>query len=128
MIELGKHRIKPWYFSPYPEVHTDCILSHHISSLSQDVVKSPIVYLCEFCLHWNKCLPSFRRHRVRHIILISHYTYVSKIDMSRLQEKCSLRHPPGNEIYRKDHIAFFELDGRKNRVGAVFMSAASYTS
>lgn len=20
MIELGKHRIKPWYFSPYPQV------------------------------------------------------------------------------------------------------------
>ena len=22
MIELGKHRIKPWYFSPYPQVRT----------------------------------------------------------------------------------------------------------
>lgn len=21
MIELGKHRIKPWYFAPYPQVH-----------------------------------------------------------------------------------------------------------
>lgn len=22
MIELGKHRIKPWYFAPYPQVST----------------------------------------------------------------------------------------------------------
>ena len=25
-------------------------------------------------------------------------------------------HPPGNEIYRKDTISFFEIDGRKNKV------------
>lgn len=25
--------------------------------------------------------------------------------------KCTLRHPPGNEIYRKDDLSFFELDG-----------------
>lgn len=24
MIELGKHRIKPWYFSPYPQVSSLC--------------------------------------------------------------------------------------------------------
>ena len=33
-----------------------------------------------------------------------------------LQEKCKLRHPPGNEIYRKGTISFFEIDGRKNKV------------
>lgn len=32
-----------------------------------------------------------------------------------LQRKCTLRHPPGNEIYRKDTISFFEIDGRKNK-------------
>jgi len=26
-----------------------------------------------------------------------------------------IRHPPGNEIYRKDSIVFFELDGRKHK-------------
>ena len=26
-----------------------------------------------------------------------------------------MRHPPGNEIYRKDTISFFEIDGRKNK-------------
>lgn len=34
----------------------------------------------------------------------------------RFQAKCSLFHPPGNEIYRKESISFFELDGRKNKV------------
>lgn len=29
-----------------------------------------------------------------------------------------LRHPPGNEIYRKATISFFEIDGRKNKVYA----------
>ncbi len=30
--------------------------------------------------------------------------------------KCTLFHPPGNEIYRRDTISFFEIDGRKNKV------------
>lgn len=35
------------------------------------------------------------------------------------QTKCNLRHPPGNEIYRKGTISFFEIDGRKNKVSDV---------
>lgn len=31
------------------------------------------------------------------------------------QIKCKLKHPPGNEIYRKGSISFFEIDGRKNK-------------
>ena len=34
------------------------------------------------------------------------------------QVKCNLRHPPGNEIYRKQTISFFEIDGRKNKAYA----------
>jgi Histone acetyltransferase (MYST family) len=34
------------------------------------------------------------------------------------QAKCNLRHPPGNEIYRKGRISFFEIDGRKNKAYA----------
>lgn len=33
-----------------------------------------------------------------------------------LQTKCHLYHPPGNEIYRKETLSFFEIDGRKNKV------------
>ncbi|CAG2058947.1 unnamed protein product [Timema podura] len=80
MIELGKHRIRPWYFSPYP----------------QEMVHLPCIYICEFCLKYRKSRKCLERHLV----------------------KCNLRHPPGNEIYRKGSISFFEIDGRKNKVYA----------
>ncbi|NP_001002365.1 histone acetyltransferase KAT5a [Danio rerio] len=76
-IELGRHRLKPWYFSPYP----------------QELTSLPIIYLCEFCLKYLKSLKCLQRHLT----------------------KCNLRHPPGNEIYRKGTISFFEIDGRKNK-------------
>lgn len=34
------------------------------------------------------------------------------------QHKCPFKHPPGNEIYRKGSVSFFELDGRKNKLYA----------
>ncbi|CAM9834346.1 unnamed protein product [Lampetra fluviatilis] len=76
-IELGRHRLKPWYFSPYP----------------QELTSLPVLYLCEFCLKYLKSLTCLQRH----------------------MHKCNLRHPPGNEIYRKGNISFFEIDGRKNK-------------
>ncbi|XP_014675659.1 PREDICTED: histone acetyltransferase KAT5-like isoform X3 [Priapulus caudatus] len=78
MIELGKYRLKPWYFSPYP----------------QEMTNIPVVYLCEFCLKYVKSSKCLERHLV----------------------KCPLKHPPGNEIYRKQSISFFEVDGRKNKI------------
>uniref|UniRef100_A0A8C9BTI0 histone acetyltransferase n=1 Tax=Phocoena sinus TaxID=42100 RepID=A0A8C9BTI0_PHOSS len=76
-IELGRHRLKPWYFSPYP----------------QELTTLPVLYLCEFCLKYGRSLKCLQRHLT----------------------KCDLRHPPGNEIYRKGTISFFEIDGRKNK-------------
>eukprot|EP00047_Mylnosiga_fluctuans_P004461 m.234664 g.234664 ORF g.234664 m.234664 type:complete len:447 (-) comp12694_c0_seq1:123-1463(-) len=77
LIEMGRHRMRPWYFAPYPEVLTT----------------NPVMYICEFCLVWNRSPTSYRRHKA----------------------KCTWRHPPGNEIYRKGSLSFFEVDGRKNR-------------
>lgn len=79
-IELGRHRLKPWYFSPYPK----------------ELTALPVLYLCEFCLKYVKSLTCLGRHLT----------------------KCPLRHPPGNEIYRKGTLSFFEIDGRKNPVYA----------
>ncbi|XP_047738495.1 histone acetyltransferase KAT5 isoform X2 [Hyalella azteca] len=78
MIELGQYRIKPWYFSPYPE----------------EITELDCVYLCEYCLKFRKSFKCLQRHL----------------------QKCPYRHPPGNEIYRKGTISFFELDGRKNKL------------
>lgn len=80
LIELGRHRMKPWYFSPYP----------------QELASLPCIYKCEFCLKYVK----------------------SRTCLSRHLTKCNLKHPPGNEIYRKNSISFFEIDGRKNKIYA----------
>lgn len=82
-IELGRHRLKPWYFSPYP----------------QELTALPVLYLCEFCLKYGHSLRCLQRHPF----------------FAPPQTKCDLRHPPGNEIYRKGTISFFEIDGRKNK-------------
>lgn len=76
-IQMGKHVIEPWYFSPYPQEYSDVDL----------------VYIDEFCLSYFASKKAFERHRA----------------------KCTLRHPPGNEIYRDDYVSFFEVDGRRQR-------------
>ena len=38
---------------------------------------------------------------------------------SVFQAKCVWRHPPGDEIYRKQSISVFEVDGKKNKVRLV---------
>lgn len=48
-IELGRHRLKPWYFSPYP----------------QELTTLPVLYLCEFCLKYGRSLKCLQRHLVR---------------------------------------------------------------
>lgn len=52
-----------------------------------------ILYICEFCLLYFGTRYSLRRHL----------------------HKCTWKHPPGNEIYRKDGISFFEVDGHKQK-------------
>jgi len=76
-IQIGKHEVEAWYFSPYP------IEFAHI----------PILYICEFCLSFYGSEAQIHRHRM----------------------KCTLLHPPGNEIYRSEEIHFFEIDGRRQK-------------
>lgn len=59
----------------------------------QELSQCPIVYICEYCLKFMKSMKCLERHR----------------------QKCKLYHPPGNEIYRKHPLSFFEVDGRKNK-------------
>lgn len=53
----------------------------------------PKLYLCQFCLKYMGSPTILRRHTA----------------------KCVWRHPPGDEIYRKGSISFFEVDGAKNK-------------
>ncbi|EMR08737.1 hypothetical protein PNEG_02912 [Pneumocystis murina B123] len=75
MIQIGRHEIEPWYFSPYPI----------------ELTELDLIYICEFCFSYFGSKKQYERHRM----------------------KCTLQHPPGNEIYRDEHISFFEIDGRK---------------
>ncbi|ANQ08268.1 Histone acetyltransferase [Plasmodium coatneyi] len=53
-----------------------------------------ILYICEFCLSFFKENEELLRHT----------------------EKCEIRHPPGNEIYRCEKISIFEIDGSYFRI------------
>ncbi|SGY99020.1 BQ5605_C034g11262 [Microbotryum silenes-dioicae] len=76
-IQMGRHEVEAWYFSPYPVEYA------HTATL----------YICEFCLSFFASEKMIERHR----------------------KKCTLQHPPGNEIYRHEEISFFEIDGRKQK-------------
>ena len=52
-IQMGKHEIDPWYFSPYP----------------QEFSEADIVFICEFCLCYYVDLKQFERHRAKCILL-----------------------------------------------------------
>ena len=74
-IQIGKHEVDAWYFSPYPKEYA------HLS----------VLYICEFCLSFFPSHMMFSRHR----------------------QRCTMLHPPGNEIYRHEDISFYEIDGKR---------------
>lgn len=61
-IVMGRHNMEVWYQSPYPD----------------DVTRLPKLFLCEFCLRYQK----------------------SEVGMKRHAAKCVWRHPPGDEVSR----------------------------
>jgi len=65
----------------------------YFSPYPQEFSECDMVFICEFCLSYFGDIKQFSRHR----------------------SKCTLLHPPGNEIYRDDKISFFEIDGRRQR-------------
>ncbi|KAJ2630361.1 Histone acetyltransferase [Coemansia sp. RSA 1290] len=66
----------------------------YFSPYPQEFAYTPVLFICEFCL----CF------------------YANKMQYTRHRTKCALQHPPGNEIYRKDDLSFFEIDGRRQRM------------
>ncbi|KAF7903149.1 uncharacterized protein EAF01_006198 [Botrytis porri] len=65
----------------------------YFSPYPEAFTQEDLMYICEFCLSYYGDLKAFTRHR----------------------GKCTLQHPPGNEIYRDDYVSFFEIDGRRQR-------------
>lgn len=64
------------------------------SPYPEEYSRLPKLYICEFCLKYAKSVTILRRHMA----------------------KCIWRHPPGDEIYRKENISVFEVDGKKNKI------------
>lgn len=65
----------------------------YFSPYPSSYTEADTIYICEFCLSYAESLQTFSRHRA----------------------KCTLLHPPGNEIYRDSSVSFFEIDGRRQR-------------
>jgi histone acetyltransferase MYST1 len=63
----------------------------YFSPLPKEAQGAKKLYFCEFSLHFFKS----RSQLLRHL------------------PKCKVRHPPGDEIYRHNGVAFFEVDGKK---------------
>lgn len=61
------------------------------SPYPEDYARLPKLYICEFCLRYMKS----RTVLLRHIV------------------KCVWKHPPGEEVYRKDKISVWEVDGKR---------------
>lgn len=52
------------------------------------------LYICEFCFNF----------------------YTNNSELIKHSQLCTLRHPPGDEIYRDDKISMFEVDGKKEPI------------
>lgn len=61
----------------------------YFSPYPKAIAENEVVYICEFCLYYFCSID----HLVTHA------------------KQCSLRHPPGREIYRNGELSFFECDG-----------------
>ena len=63
------------------------------SPYPREYTQLPVIYVCEFCLKFYKSTDTLYRHA----------------------NICKWRHPPGNEIYRKNLLSIFEVDGEKHK-------------
>jgi len=52
------------------------------------------IFICQYCLKYMKSHSVLNRHL----------------------DKCLWRHPPGTEIYRKDSLSFYQVDGKSNKI------------
>lgn len=71
------------------EIHT-----WFTSPYPPDYTQLDKIYICEYCLKCFRTTPTLQRHT----------------------EACPLPHPPGVEIYRKDQVSVFEVDGEMHKV------------
>lgn len=84
----------PGRFPPCIEFGKYEIQTWYSSPYPQEYAKLPKLYICEYCLKYMKSRNILQRH----------------------MEKCDLMRPPANEIYRKDDLSVFEVDGNASKI------------
>ncbi|KAI8990297.1 acyl-CoA N-acyltransferase [Pilobolus umbonatus] len=81
-------RIKQIVFGDY------LIDTWYVAPYPEEYSQNSTLFMCEFCMKYMKSSYVAGRHKL----------------------KCTVRYPPGDEIYRDDKISIFEVDGRKNKM------------
>ena len=70
------------------------IKTWYSSPYPQEYATLQKLFICEFCLQYLKSRSLLKRHRT----------------------KCTWFHPPANEIYRKNDLSIFEVDGQISKI------------
>ncbi|KAI8822428.1 acyl-CoA N-acyltransferase [Fimicolochytrium jonesii] len=94
LVVFGRHLIKPWYYSPYPDTPplpppaaTNVNLHHPPSN-------ARTLFVCEYCLKYMRTGRMIAWHR-------SH---------------CKRRKPPGRVLYAKGKLKIYEVDGKEDKL------------
>ena len=86
-LRFGKFKIKAWYFSPVPDPFDKLRAVERGEVFDKEDRET--LYCCEFCMHF------FRTNREYEIHC----------------RRCTVTHPPGDEIYRCGRVSAYEVDG-----------------
>ncbi|AGO11478.1 AaceriACR236Wp [[Ashbya] aceris (nom. inval.)] len=79
------HKVSYIYFNDHE------IKTWYTAPYPEEYSKNRILYICDSCLKYMNSKYIYYRHKL----------------------KCSMMHPPGNEIYRDGKISIWEIDGRE---------------
>ncbi|KAI9257071.1 acyl-CoA N-acyltransferase [Helicostylum pulchrum] len=106
-FELAKAKMKSTIKSKNEETATteipkitQIVFNHYlidtwyIAPYPEEYSQNSTLYICEFCMKYMKSQYVSDRHSL----------------------KCTVKCPPGDEIYRDGKLSIFEVDGRKNKI------------
>ena len=83
-----QHRLEHLQFGPFQ------IKTWYLSPFPQEFATLKKLYMCQYCLNY----------------MSNELTYLNHLS------NCTIRHPPGNEIYRHDKLSIFEVHGSKSKL------------
>ncbi|KAF2349093.1 RNA binding activity-knot of a chromodomain [Trinorchestia longiramus] len=66
----------------------------YFSPFPEEYGKAPYLYICQYCLKYMRLEKTYRYHL----------------------SECTMRQPPGNEIYRKGTLSVYEVDGSEHKI------------